>query len=148
MENNTNKRTMGILIGVAAVLVIIIIILVVVFMGSGDTENGGTSGNSSTSQATEVVEEKTPVFMYFVSKNDEGYSDYMEMVDELKSEYGDKVNFNIVDIDENPDSKQNFPVDGNTPMLIMTNKANDISAIEFSCSDKTKLTDDIEATLK
>lgn len=146
MENNTNKRTMGILIGVAAVLVIIIIVLVVVFMGSSDTENGG--GNSSTSQATEVVEEKTPVFMYFVSKNDEGYSDYMAMVDELKSEYGDKVNFNIVDIDENPDSKQNFPVDGNTPMLIMTNKANDISAIEFSCSDKTKLTDDIEATLK
>lgn len=148
MENNTNKRTMGILIGVAAVLVVIIIILVVVFMGSGDTENGGTSGNGSTSQATEVVEEKTPVFMYFVSKNDEGYSDYMAMVDELKSEYGDKVNFDIVDIDENPDSKQNFPVDGNTPMLIMTNKANDISAIEFSCSDKTKLTDDIEATLK
>lgn len=147
MENQTNKKTMGILIGIAAVLVILIIVLVVSFMGGSDTENGNGS-NGSSSQATEVVEEKTPVFMYFVSKNDEGYSDYMAMVDELKSEYGDEVNFNIVDVDENPDSKQNFPVDGNTPMLIMTNKTNDISAIEFSCSDKEKLTEDIEATLK
>lgn len=147
MENQTNKKTMGILIGIAAVLVILIIVLVVSFMGASDTENGNGS-NGSSSQATEVVEEKTPVFMYFVSKNDEGYSDYMAMVEELKSEYGDEVNFNIVDVDENPDSKQNFPVDGNTPMLIMTNKTNDISAIEFSCSDKEKLTEDIEATLK
>lgn len=147
MENQTNKKTMGILIGIAAVLVILIIVLVVSFMGGSDTENGNGS-NGSSSQATEVVEEKTPVFMYFVSKNDEGYSDYMAMVEELKSEYGDEVNFNIVDVDENPDSKQNFPVDGNTPMLIMTNKTNDISAIEFSCSDKEKLTEDIEATLK
>lgn len=148
MENKTNKKTMGILIGIAAVLVILIIVLVVSFMGGSDTENSDNGNTGSTSQATEVVEDKTPVFMYFVSKNDEGYSDYMAMVEELKSEYGDEVDFNIVDVDENPDSKQNFPVDGNTPMLIMTNKTNDISAIEFSCSDKEKLTEDIEATLK
>lgn len=118
---------------------------------NSNSENSETSGssNSDTAGTQDNAESKTytPTFMYFVSKNDNGYAEYMKMVDELKTQYGDSIKFDIVDVDENPESKKNFPVDGNTPTLIMTDTNNDISAIEFKCSDKSRLTADIDAAL-
>lgn len=99
-------------------------------------------------QSQEEAKVYTPTFMYFVSKKDSNYDEYSKIIDELKSEYDGRVTFNIVDIDENPEAKQNFPVDNETtPVLILTNTKNDISAIEFKCADKDKLKADIEAAL-
>lgn len=89
-----------------------------------------------------------PTFMYFVSKTDVDYDNAMSTVESLKESYGKKINFDIVDVDENPESKKNFPVEGQTPVLIMLNTSNDISALEFKCSDEAKLENAIKSALK
>lgn len=110
------------------------------------TENntGSTASSSTASEEAKV----TPTFMYFISESDDGYEQTKAMLKELQSEYGDRVNFDIVNVDENPDAKKNFPVDGQTPALIMLNTSNDISGLEFKCSDKERLVKDIENALK
>ncbi len=152
--NNTNgtnnKKALYAIIAAAVIIILAIAAVIAVNIGGGG-EDGNIVSETSSAGAETAAEERndyTPVFMYFVSKNDEGYNEYMGMIDELKSEYEGDVTFNIVDVDEDPSAKENFPAEGNTPMLIMTNKSNDISAIEFKCSDKEKLAEDIENTLK
>lgn len=81
----------------------------------------------------------TPTFMYFVSNSDADFDKTNATVDELKEEYEDDVNFTIVNIDEDTEAAENFPVKGNTPMLIMLNTENDISAMAPKCSDKDEL---------
>ncbi len=144
----SQKAKYALLAAAAAVLVCIIVVVVAV-TNSRDSGESGTQTADNGSAVTEETEVPyhTPVFMYFVSKNDEGYTDYMAMIEELKAEYDGRVTFDIVDVDEEPESKENFPVEGNTPMLIMTNTVNDISAMEFKCSDKETLKNDIERSL-
>lgn len=163
-QPQVNEKIKYILIAIAALLVVVAAVLVLFF--SNDDNGGENTNNGSNTSVTETAandsgaaqsedetkqEEPaktyTPVFMYFVSKSDEGYNEYMSMIEELKAEYGEKVTFDIVDVDEEPEAKENFPVDGNTPTLIMTNTNNDISALEFKCSDKARLTEDIEKSL-
>ena len=91
----------------------------------------------------------TPTFMYFVSNSDENFDKTNEMVAELETEYSQDIKFEIINVDENPEAAENFQlVQGQTPALIMLNTNNDISAIEFKCSDKEKLTSDIKAALE
>lgn len=89
----------------------------------------------------------TPTFMYFVSNGDEAFDKTNEMIEELKKEYDGDVNFNLINIDEDTEAAKNFPVAGNTPMLIMLNTDNDISAMAPKCNSKTELTEYIEAAL-
>lgn len=91
--------------------------------------------------------EFTPTFMYFVSNSDANKDDALAVVDELRKEYEGKITFDIHNIDETPEDKDNFPVDGMTPALIMLNTSNDISAMEFQCADKDKLKADIETAI-
>ena len=90
----------------------------------------------------------TPTFMYFVSNSDSDFDATQKAVEELQDEYDKKVNFDIINIDENPEATTNFPVQGNTPMLIMLNTDNDISAMSPQCSDKDKLKAAIDAALE
>lgn len=106
--------------------------------------------NSSEAKATAKPQEKvyTPTFMYFVSPSkDENHADTMKMLDELKKEYEGKVNFDIRDIDANPENVKNFPVEGQTPVLIMLNTKNDICAWSPKCSDKSQLKSAIDGAL-
>ena len=89
----------------------------------------------------------TPTFMYFVSGADADFDKAMEVVVELKAEYGEKIKFDIHNIDETPEDKENFPVDGMTPALIMLDTKNNISAMEFKCTDIEKLKNDIDMAL-
>ena len=60
----------------------------------------------------------------------------------------DKINFQLVNVDENPEALENFSlVKDQTPALIMLDTSNNISAIEFKCSDKDKLKTDIDNAL-
>lgn len=86
----------------------------------------------------------TPTFMYFVSKSDAEYEKTMGIIEELKKEYDGKVVFDIKDVDKEPELKESFPVDGETPALIMLNIHNDISGFEYRCNDKEKLIQCIE----
>lgn len=110
----------------------------------------GLAGCAKTADEPEKQAEKvTPTFMYFISEKDADFEKTNEMIAELEEKYADEVKFNIINIDTDTEALKNFPlVDGNTPSLIMLNTSNDISAMEFKCSDKGKLEDDIKAALK
>lgn len=87
-----------------------------------------------------------PTFMYFYTNEEK--ETVAPIVDELQKEYEKKVTFSLVNIDENPETLENFElVKGNTPALIMLNADNDISKFEFGCSDKEVLKSDINAAL-
>ncbi len=110
------------------------------------TEN--TDQPSDDANGSESSKVYTPTFMYFISNSDENFDETNEIINELKKEYDGKVNFDIVNIDENPEAKDNFPVEGQTPALIMLNTSNDISAFNFKCDDKETLKNAIEAAMK
>lgn len=86
-----------------------------------------------------------PTFMYFVSNADE--ETVTETIDKLKAEFEGRVIFDIINVDENPDAKENFPIDENTPMLIMLNTKNDISALAPKCTGYDELKAQIEKAL-
>ena len=111
--------------------------------GCGSTINSGTD----TAQ-TESTEKVTPTFMYFVANSDDNFDATNTMYTELENEYKDKINFQLVNVDENPEALENFSlVKDQTPALIMLDTSNNISAIEFKCSDKDKLKTDIDNAL-
>lgn len=111
--------------------------------GCGSTNNSGTY----TAQ-TESTEKVTPTFMYFVANADDNFDATNTMYTELENEYKDKINFQLVNVDENPEALENFSlVKDQTPALIMLDTSNNISAIEFKCSDKDKLKTDIDNAL-
>lgn len=115
-----------------------------------DGQSAASDNKPSDNSETGADEQKvySPTFMYFVSNSDADFDKTAALIDELKKEYGDRVTFDINNIDEKPEMKENFPVEGQTPALIMLNKSNDISAFEFKCSDKAKLAECIENALK
>lgn len=105
-------------------------------------------GDKQTSEPQQA-EKVTPTFMYFVSEKDADFDVTNEMLAELQDKYADEIKFNIINIDTDTEALKNFPlVDGNTPSLIMLNTSNDISAMEFKCSDKSKLEADIKNALQ
>lgn len=67
-----------------------------------------------------ALENKTPEFLYFVSESDANYQEALKVFDELKAEYGDKVNFELKNVTQDPELLERFqPVQGNTPFLII-----------------------------
>ena len=64
--------------------------------GCGSTNNSGTD----TAQ-TESTEKVTPTFMYFVANADDNFDATNTMYTELENEYKDKINFQLVNVDEN-----------------------------------------------
>lgn len=108
-----------------------------IFSGCGGDVQEDTSGKV------------TPTFMYFVSNSDTDFDKTNEMIAELEAEYSDDIKFELINVDEDTEAAENFQlVQGQTPALIMLNTDNDISALEFKCSDKEKLKDDIKKALQ
>lgn len=166
MRNISKKDWLYVAIGAASVALIIVIILA--FSGKYNNENNNDNNSEPTaSQAVQSQETKSdsdtaketdktavsetidgPTFMYIVSDKDSNYNEYMKTVDELKSEYKDRVNFSISDINENEYMKDLIGEGASTPCLIMMNKDGASVAIEFACTDKEKMKADIELALK
>lgn len=140
---------------VVALLVIVLAGIVIYNVSSGGSEqpinnsvnNEQTDNTANNEGAVEEEKVYTPTFMYFVSNSDADFEKTAAMLDELKKEYGDKITFEIKNIDDEPELKDNFPVEGQTPALIMLNTSNDISAFEFQCRDKDKLIECIKNAL-
>ena len=140
---------------VVALLVIVLAGIVIYNVSSGGSEqpinnsvnNEQTDNTANNEGAVEEEKVYTPTFMYFVSNSDADFEKTTAMLDELQKEYGDKITFEIKNIDDEPELKDNFPVEGQTPALIMLNTSNDISAFEFQCSDKDNLIECIKNAL-
>lgn len=149
MENNQpNKESKkNIIIAVAIVVVLAAVIIAAVKGGSGANQNDADNTAANTPVATEAPK-ITPIFMYFVSSADEGYEQTMAVIEELKAEYEGRIVFDIRDVTNDPEMAERYSAAGNTPMLIMSNADNNISAILPMCSDKEQLKASIEQTLE
>lgn len=110
--------------------------------------SGGPSAVSSNTSGNTDQKVYTPTFMYFVSASDENFDQTNQMLEELKQTYEGKINFDIKNVDDDPQIAENYSVTGMTPALIMLNTKNEISAFEFKCNDKDKLVQDIENALQ
>lgn len=159
MKTNTKY-----LIGIVAI-VLIIAAIAAFGMKSAPSETSRDNPNATASAAPNVQQvpsaqqsqEPTvmPTFMYFVSPNDSKYDDAIKVFNQLASEYGDRVKFELKDVDAEPDLKERFminqedsPIPMNTPTLIMLDVHNNISTIGLSeCTDKDTLKSAIEKAL-
>lgn len=106
------------------------------------------TNTADTNQTETAVEKVTPTLMYFVSAGDETFDAETATFEELKTEYYGKVNFTLINIDEDTEAANNFPVQGNTPMVIMLNTTNDISALSPKVSDKDEMKQIIDAAME
>lgn len=111
-------------------------------------DNSTADGGAEKPNDSQTVEDKvyTPTFMMFVTKNDANYDEYMAVIDEVKAEYEGRVNFDITDIEEESEAKDNFGdiIALGTPTLIMLNTRNEPCAFVGKCSDKKQMVDNIE----
>ena len=140
-----------IILVLAIVLVGLAAVLAVIFSPEDKEEikqSVDVQEQNVTVENEEPKKEYTPTFMYFVSDEDKNKEETDKMLEELKSEYEGKVNFDVRNITENPEDGENFPVKGMTPAVIMLNTSNDICAMQFMCNDKAQLKAIIDATLK
>ena len=162
MKTNTKY-----LIGIVAIVLIIAVIAAFGMRDkqSDDVQTAATAAPTAQVGAGEVIQQIPPVntnepkvmptFMYFVSKNDASYDAAKAVYDELAAEYGDKVKFQLMDVDEHPEYKDNYminledsPILMHTPTLIMLDVHNNISTIGLSeCTDKATLKAAIEKAL-
>lgn len=97
--------------------------------------------------AEEPVEKVTPTLMYFISNGDATFDEEQKTIEELQQEYGDSVNFDVINIDENTEAANNFPVQGQTPMVIMLDTSNNISAMSPMTYEKDALKGIIDAAM-
>lgn len=96
---------------------------------------------------TTAVEKATPIFKYFYTNEEE--ETITPIIDKLKSQYGNKINFDIINISENPEILETFPiVTDNTPTLIMIDTNNEVSDIKFQCVDIEILKETIDEAIK
>lgn len=93
--------------------------------------------------------ENKAVFMYFVTNSDLDNKTTKDTLDKLKKEYGEKVTFDIKNVDEDKSLVENFSiVNGNMPALIMLNSAADITGFLPKTNDYNKLKEAVEMALK
>lgn len=139
-----NEKVKYYILGIAAILVVVVVCLV---LWGPEVKDKNHANTAQTDMAEEPEATYTPTFVYVVSKTHENYDEYMKIVEELKSEYEGRVKFDLRDMDENPEEKENFPVMDGVPMLIMLDTKNNPITIDYT-TDKSKLKDDIESALK
>lgn len=108
----------------------------------------GCGGNETSTPETETqtaVEKVTPTLMYFISNSDATFEEEQKVIEELQSEYGDSVNFRVINIDVDTEAANNFPVQGQTPMVIMLDTSNNICAMNPMIYEKDSLKKIIDA---
>jgi len=118
-------------------------------------DGGETTENQQNTTVTPVEEAEsepekvyTPTFMYFVADTDANFAQTNETIEKLKKEYEGRVNFDIRNVTQDPSQLENFPVEGQTPALIMLNTNNDISNFLFMNGNYDDLKSAIEAALQ
>ena len=142
MAPKVDERIKYYILAIAAVLIIAVVLMVLYGPDAKDKKPAAEP------TATEQAKVYPRQFDYFVSKSDENYDEYMDMIAEIEEEYKDQVMFTITDIDDDQSARDNFPVDVfGTPMLIVVTSTGDISAMEGKCSDREKIVGYIEEAL-
>lgn len=124
----------------------VVISILLVILAVAPRVNRQTVLNGEKSVTTDAGERmQKPTFMYFVTSREEKEAD--GLIRELEEEFGDRVIFEIKNISEDKGLLAKYPVEGNTPALIMELPGGDVSEILLSAVDKDKLIEAILAAL-
>ena len=128
------------------VVVAVIAIIAAAMVSSKPAEDSAVVNNTKTEQkATPEPEKVKPTFVYFITQEDAPTAEFLTKVEDLKAESGDEINFDLRDLDANPEEKENFAlVVGNTPAVIMLDIYNNISSFNLA----NPSVDDLKATIE
>ena len=129
------KKNKIILAAIVAVAVIAIIVAAMVSTAPENKKSAVVDGTKTTQSTdpTPEPEKVTPTFVYFITKEDAETDAFLATVEKLKGEFEGKINFDLRDLDANPEEKENFAlVVGNTPAVIMLDIYNNPCAFDLS----------------
>ena len=145
------KRNKIILAAIVAVAAIAIIVAAMISSKPEGKDSAIVDSNTQVTQNTEPTEEPekvTPTFVYFVTKEDATTDAFLATVEKLKGEFEGKINFDLRDLDANPEEKENFAlVVGNTPAVIMLDIYNNPCAFELANPSEDALRATIQKAL-
>ena len=105
-----------------------------------------TQQNTKESENTEPSKDIKAKFMYYVSEVDENKEEALKVVDELKNEYSENVEFIVINIDKEPEKVYGFALPDETPKLVLLG-VNSEFAMKSNCADKDVLKQEIEKVL-
>lgn len=149
-ENNADIKievNNKLVIAIAAVLGIVLIIWMAFSLTSNPSDKN-TGGGKSQQIAEETLRpDAKPIFKFFYSASDEKTAELMTVIEELQQTYGDRVVFDISDIDEHPEYVEQFSI-VSPPQLYMLAANGDFADIKIGVYDKAELEDAINKTLE
>lgn len=76
-----------------------------------------------------VSADNLPKLMFFVT--DEDYAEMKNTVHKLEKEYKGRIDIEVMNVDRDKSLLSSFPVDGNTPAVIVTDGSGDVCGIHF-----------------
>ncbi len=124
---------------VIVITAILVVLATIAALVSAPKDDGDINVGEAESMENTVVK---PTFMYFVTNSDLENGDTKSALEKLQKEYGEKVVFEIKNVDEDKELLENFSiVKGNTPALIMLDTSNDISSILYKTNSYDTLKD-------
>lgn len=152
------------LIVIASILAAVLAVWCIVFLTS--RQEGGDDGNNSNDVNTvdnvdnsgnnngvSVQQEETlrpdakPMFKFFYNSSDEKAAELMAVLEELENTYGDRVIFDISDLDEHPEYVEQFSI-MMAPQLYMLEADGNFADIKLGVYDKAELEDAISKVFK
>lgn len=126
------------------IIIIAVIVAVSVFALAVSLlkKDNGVASPSKTNNAVQTEDIKAK-FMYYVSEANENKEEALKIVDELKNEYKDEVDFVVINIDTEPEKVYGFALPDETPKLVLIGINNEFS-MKSNCADKEVLKQEIE----
>ncbi|MCX7715502.1 MAG: hypothetical protein N2171_07220 [Clostridia bacterium] len=101
---------------------------------------------TQTNQTQSNQAQKKPTFMYFISASDARFAETNAILADLKKKYGDRVNFDIRNIDENPDDKTRYSITV-TPTLYLMASDGEFKDIKLGFADEAALEQSIKKVI-
>ncbi|MCH5185800.1 MAG: hypothetical protein J1F64_06715 [Oscillospiraceae bacterium] len=152
-QGGINKKAVA---AVAAALAIVIIVWAAVSLSGKTNDSSKSNQNTDGAQTSDVQNgnseddvnpDAKPVFKFFYSASAENAGEVLAAVEELRAEYGDRVDFDINDIDEHPEYVEQFSVIA-PPQLYMLKRNGDFADMKFGTADKNELEDAVKKALE
>lgn len=148
-ENKINKK----MLIAAAVLIVAALAVWGIVAAVSKSDSGNKDGNDGANRGgveSGVVQQSEetlrpdakPTFKFFYNSSDERAAELMAVIEELQQTYGDRVIFDISDLDEHPEYVEQFSII-TPPQLYMLEADGNFADIKMGVYDKAELEDAI-----
>lgn len=114
---------------------------------TSNADNSGVNNGVSVQQEETLRPDAKPMFKFFYNSSDEKAAELMAVIEELENTYGDRVVFDISDLDEHPEYVEQFSIMA-APQLYMLEADGNFADIKLGVYDKAELEDAISKVFK